>query len=264
MALQLAFEATGTGSPVVILHGLLGSSRNWQSVAKAVAPHHRVLCVDQRNHGRSPWAPTMGYEEMAADVRALIEAQGLERPVVIGHSMGGKTAMALALETPQAIGRLVVVDIAPVSYPDRFSSYVDAMQRVDMEHLTRRADATLQLATRIQDMDVVGFLMQNLVSQGSHLDWRVNLAGIGSSMPTLTGFPTELLQRAFPGRTTLIRGALSDYVQPDDVEVMRASFPDLTVVDIQGAGHWVHADRPADFVAALDLAPAPPASVRAR
>jgi pimeloyl-ACP methyl ester carboxylesterase len=239
----------------VILHGLLGSSRNWQSVARALAPHHRVLCVDLRNHGRSPWAPTMGYAEMAADVRALIEAQRLERPVVIGHSMGGKTAMALALETPEAIGRLVVVDIAPVSYPDRFSSYVEAMQRVDMEHLTRRADATLQLATRIQDMDVVGFLMQNLVSQGSHFDWRVNLAAIGSSMPALSGFPAESLSRHYSGPTTLIRGALSDYVQPGDVEVMRAAFLDLSVVDIQGAGHWVHADRPAEFLAALGLTP---------
>ena len=180
MPLPLAFEATGAGPPVVILHGLLGSSRNWQSVAKALASRHRVLCVDQRNHGRSPWAPTMGYSEMAADVRLLIEAQGLERPTLIGHSMGGKTAMVLALETPAAVGQLVVVDIAPVSYPDRFSSYVEAMQRVDVAHLTKRADANLQLATRLQDVDIVGFLMQNLVSQGSHFDWRVNLAAIGS------------------------------------------------------------------------------------
>ena len=251
MALQLAFESTGTGSPVVILHGLLGSSRNWQSVAKALAPQHRVLCVDLRNHGRSPWAPTMDYSEMAADVRMLIEAQGLERAAVIGHSMGGKTAMALALETPEVVGRLVVVDVAPVSYPDRFSSYVDAMQRVDTEALTKRADATLQLAKRIQDADVVGFLMQNLVSHGAHFDWRVNLAAIGGAMPAITGFPADLLLRRYPGPTTLIRGTLSDYVRADDVELTRRSFPDLTVVDIQGAGHWVHADRPGDFVAAL-------------
>ena len=241
---------------MVILHGLLGSSRNWQSVAKALASRHRVLCVDQRNHGRSPWAPTMGYSEMAADVRLLIEAQGLERPTLIGHSMGGKTAMVLALETPAAVGQLVVVDIAPVSSPDRFSSYVEAMQRVDVAHLTKRADANLQLATRLQDVDIVGFLMQNLVSQGSHFDWRVNLAAIGSSMPAITGFPAELLSRRYAGPTTLIHGALSDYVQAEEIELTRTSFPDLRVVDIPGAGHWVHADRPAEFIAALPLSPA--------
>jgi pimeloyl-ACP methyl ester carboxylesterase len=127
------------------------------------------------------------------------------------------------------------------------------MQRVDVAHLSRRADATLQLATRLQDVDVVGFLMQNLVSQGSHFDWRVNLAAIGSSMPAITGFPAELLSRRYPGPTTLVRGALSDYVQPEDIELTRRPFPDLQVVDIQGAGHWVHADRPGDFVAALGL-----------
>jgi esterase len=251
MALQLAFESSGEGPPVVILHGLLGSSRNWRSIAKALAPRHRVLCVDLRNHGQSPWAPTMGYSEMAADVRMLIEAQQLDRPVVIGHSMGGKTAMALALEAPEAIGRLVVVDIAPVSYPDRFSSYIDAMQRVDTASLRKRADASQLLAQRIHDSDLVGFLMQNLVSHGAHFDWRVNLPAIGAEMHSITSFPAELQLRRYIQPTTLIRGALSDYVQSDDLDVFREMFPDLDVIDVQGAGHWVHADRPGEFLAAL-------------
>ena len=114
MALQLAFEDTGTGPPVVVLHGLFGSGANWRSVARALAPHHRVLCVDLRNHGHSPWTDSMDYLEMADDVRALIARQGLSRPTVVGHSMGGKTAMALALTSPASVGNLVVVDIAPV------------------------------------------------------------------------------------------------------------------------------------------------------
>jgi pimeloyl-ACP methyl ester carboxylesterase len=259
MAVQLAFEAIGDGPPVVILHGLLGSGRNWRSVAKAIAPDHRVYCVDMRNHGQSPWAPSMSYPEMAEDVRMLIESQRLDKPVVIGHSMGGKTAMVLALEAPKLIGRLIVVDIAPVSYPDRFSSYVEAMQAVDTHTLTKRADAMQQVAQRIQDTDVVGFLMQNLVPRDHHFDWRVNLGVIGAQLSVLSGFPQELLARRYQGPTTLIRGSLSDYVQPPDRAVFAQMFPGLQVIDIQGAGHWVHADKPVEFLAALALTRTPAA-----
>ena len=131
MPLQLAFETFGEGPPAVILHGLFGSGRNWRGIAQALSARYRVYCVDLRNHGASPWAATMSYPEMAADVRMLIETEGLDRPVVIGHSMGGKTAMALALESPATVGRLVVVDIAPASYPDQVPPYLDAMRGVD-------------------------------------------------------------------------------------------------------------------------------------
>lgn len=251
MALQLAFEAVGEGPPVVILHGLLGSSRNWRSVAKVLAPSHRVFSVDLRNHGQSPWAATMSYSEMAADVRMVIESQRLGAPVLIGHSMGGKAAMVLALETPALVANLVVVDIAPVSYPDRFSAYLEAMSAVDTNALTKRADAMQLLTQRIHDNDVVGFLMQNLVAQGSHFDWRVNLPAISAEMSAITGFPAELLLRRYVKPTTLIRGSLSDYVQSEDLKLFREGFPDLRVIDVKSAGHWVHADRPADFLAAL-------------
>ena len=251
MPLQLAFEATGEGPPVVILHGLFGSSRNWRSVAKALASHHRVYCVDLRNHGESPWAESMTYAEMADDVRMLMGSERLDRPVVIGHSMGGKTAMALALETPAAIGRLIVVDIAPVSYADRFTEYLQAMQAVDTQSLTKRADAAQLMANKIADADVVGFLMQNLVPRDDHFDWRLNLAAIGNAIPVLRGFPEELLMRCFRGPTTLIRGSLSDYVKSADLEVFEEAFPNTRVIDIDGAGHWVHADKPVEFLAAL-------------
>ena len=256
MALQLAFEAVGDGPSVVILHGLLGSSRNWRGVAKALAPSHRVFSVDLRNHGQSPWAPTMSYSEMAADVRMLIGSEGLGAPVVIGHSMGGKTAMVLALETPALVGNLVIVDIAPVSYPDRFSDYLEVMSAVDTNALTKRADAMQLLTQRIHDNDVVGFLMQNLVAQGSHFDWRVNLPAISAEMSSITGFPAELLLRRYVKPTALIRGSLSDYVQSEDLKAFLGAFPELRVIDVKSAGHWVHADRPADFLAALAQTPA--------
>jgi esterase len=256
MSLQLSFEATGKGPSVVILHGLFGSGRNWRSVAQALATQYRVYCVDLRNHGSSPWAASMSYSEMAADVRMLIESEGLGAPVVIGHSMGGKTAMALALTTPAMVGRLIVVDIAPVSYVDRFTSYVEAMRAVDTQSLTQRADAMRQITAKVQNTDVVGFLMQNLVMRDEHFDWRLNLAVIGAEVPVLSGFPPELLLHSYEGNAALIRGSLSDYVQPADEAALSESFPTMRVVEIERAGHWVHADQPTEFLAALGLLPA--------
>ena len=158
MALQLAFEDTGTGPPVVVLHGLFGSSANWRSVARALAPHHRVLCVDLRNHGQSPWADSMDYLEMAEDVRTLIARQGLSRPTVVGHSMGGKTAMALALTSPVSVGNLVVVDIAPVAYEHDQMRYIDAMRGVDLAGIGRRSQADAALAERVPEAAVRAFL----------------------------------------------------------------------------------------------------------
>jgi esterase len=256
MPLQLAFEALGEGPPVVILHGLFGSRRNWRSIAQALSANHRVLCVDLRNHGASPWAATMSYAEMAADVRMLIQTEGLDRPVLIGHSMGGKTAMTLALESPESIGRLIVVDIAPVSYADRLTPYVEAMQSINPRTTADRAEAMRQMSAKIPDAAAVGFLLQNLVVRDDHFDWRLNLPAIGAAVPALCAFPPELSSRRFDGPALLIAGALSDYVSPSDRAAFAELFPQAQTVEIDGAGHWVHADRPAEFVAALELVPA--------
>ncbi len=254
MPLQLAFEETGTGPPVIILHGLFGSSSNWRSVARALAPLHRVLCVDLRNHGASPWAETMGYADMAADVLALMQAQRLRRPWVVGHSMGGKTAMALALMDPAAVGGLVVVDIAPVAYADRMTQYVQAMGGLDADSLASRAAAQSRLAELLPDPGVVGFLLQNLVSRNDHFDWRLNLAAIGLAVPELSGFPPELLGRRYDGPASLIYGSRSDYVTPADAARFAELFPQAQMHAVAGAGHWVHADKPVEFIAVLQQA----------
>ena len=254
MALQLAFEDSGGGPPVIILHGLFGSSSNWRSVARALAPQHRVFCVDLRNHGASPWADSMGYLEMAADVLALIQAQRLRQPVLVGHSMGGKTAMALALLEPSAVGGLVVVDIVPVAYADRMTPYVQAMGGIDAASLASRGAAQRRLAELLPDPGVVGFLLQNLVSRNDHFDWRLNLAAIGLAVPQLSGFPPELLGRRYGGPATLIYGTRSDYVTPADAARFAELFVQARVQAIEGAGHWVHADKPAEFIAALQQA----------
>lgn len=258
MPLQLAFEETGSGPPVLILHGLFGSSSNWRSVARALAPRHRVLCVDLRNHGASPWADTMGYLEMAADVRALLQARRLQQPWVVGHSMGGKTAMALALMDPAAVGGLVVVDIAPVAYADRMTQYVQAMGGIDTASLANRAAAQRRLTELLSDPGVVGFLLQNLVNRNDHFDWRLNLAAIGLAVPQLSGFPPELLGSRYDGPAALIHGMRSDYVTPADAARFAELFPQVRLPGhlqpIEGAGHWVHADKPAEFMTALQHA----------
>ena len=262
MPLTLEFEETGAGPPVVILHGLFGASRNWRSVAQALAPQHRVLCVDLRNHGASPWADSMGYLEMAADVQALIARQRLHQPLLVGHSMGGKTAMALALQNPAAIGGLVVVDIAPVAYADRMTPYVQAMAGLDLAGLAGRAVAQSRLAERLAgllagrraDPGVVGFLLQNLVSHDGRFDWRLNLAAISAAVPGLSGFPAELRGRQYGGPSMLVYGTQSDYVTPGHAADFVDWFPQSRQIAIAGAGHWLHAEQPAAFIAALQQA----------
>ena len=254
MALQLAFEDTGSGPAVVILHGLFGSGSNWRSVARALAPRRRVLCVDLRNHGNSPWADSMDYLEMAEDVRILIERHGLPSPTVIGHSMGGKTAMALALTSPACVGNLVVVDIAPVPYADRFTPYVEAMRSIDAAASASRTETQRRLAERLPDPTTAPFLMQNLVSRNDHFDWRLNLAAISLSVPALSSFPSALLGRRFAGPVSLIHGAASDYVAAADIEAFRSLFPAFEAHSIEGAGHWVHAEAPQAFLSALQPA----------
>lgn len=251
MALQLAFEDIGIGPPVVILHGLFGSGANWRSVAQALATSHRVLCADLRNHGNSPWADSMDYLEMAEDVRTLIARLELPSPTVVGHSMGGKTAMALALISPASVGRLVVVDIAPVPYADRFTPYVEAMRGINAAATASRTEAQRRLAERLPDPATAAFLVQNLISRNDHFDWRLNLAAIGLSVPALSAFPSVLLGRCFRGPVSLIRGGLSDYVAARDIESFTDLFPDFQAHVIEGAGHWVHAERPQAFLSTL-------------
>lgn len=251
MPLNLACESTGSGPPLVVLHGLFGSSGNWRGIARELASTHSVHCVDLRNHGASPWADSMGYIEMADDVLQLIRTLRLDRPAVVGHSMGGKTAMALALRQPSAVSRLVVVDIAPVPYADTLTPFAEAMRNADVVAAASRAEVQRRLQDSAPDPVVVPFLMQNLVMRNDHFDWRLNLLAISIAMPQLSSFPSELLGARFAGPVTVIAGERSDYVAQCDGAAFRPMFDDLEVDVVAGAGHWVHADRPVAFVASL-------------
>ena len=248
--MELNAIVTGEGTPLVILHGLFGSARNWGLIARGLADVRQVHALDAPNHGASPWTETMSYDGMAADVADYIERRGLIPCDILGHSMGGKTAMVLSLDRPELVEGLVVVDIAPVayvraSYPD----YIEAMRSVDLSALHRRADIEAALAPAIPDPALRAFLLQNLVSEHGRFRWRLNLDGIAASLPALVGFPERAA--GFDGPATFLAGERSDYIRPRDETAIRRFFPHSTVVEIGQAGHWPHADQPKKFLAAV-------------
>lgn len=252
MAVALSYKSEGTAGPaVVILHGLLGSSSNWRSIARRLAVRHRVFCPDLRNHGDSPHVHGMSYAAMAEDVLAFLDARGIDAATIIGHSMGGKTAMRLALDAPRRVGRLVVVDIAPAESRHDHLPTLAAMAAVDLRRVTRRADADAMLAGAIPEPGMRQFVLQNLVSAPSGFEWRVNIPAIEAGMGDLLDFPVDAAATPYAGPTLFVRGALSDYVGPEHEPGIRALFPHAEIVTIEGAGHWVHAEQPARFLAAL-------------
>jgi esterase len=252
MPLELAFEALGSGPPVVILHGLFGAGRNWANVAQSLAADYRVYLPDARNHGASPWAESMSYVEMAHDVLALIEREQLQRPFVVGHSMGGKTAMTLALSHPHAVGGLAVIDIAPESYAGQFSSYVSAMRNLDVAGAAGRREIRRALAESLSADAPADFLMQNLRRERDRFDWRLNLLATGLCMRDLCDFPATLRNACYEGPALFVAGAESDYLQPASLPGIRAMFPGAALERIADAGHWVHADQPDALLCGLN------------
>jgi esterase len=247
-ALDLAAAEEGAGPPVLVLHGLFGSGRNWATVAKALAATHRVFALDLRNHGASPWAPTMSYAEMAGDVAAFIRRRGLASAALIGHSMGGKAAMMLALAEPALVERLVVVDVAPAAYEPTLGAYVRAMQAVDLARVARRSDAEPALATTVVSTAERGFLLQNLVIEEGGARWRLNLAALAAAMPAISGFPVLPAETRYDGPALFLAGARSGYVQQAHEPAIRRLFPGAEIVRIAEAGHWVHAEQQAAFL----------------
>jgi len=251
MTIALTAGEYGQGKPVGILHGLFGAARNWAGIARHLAQRHRVIAFDLRNHGTSPWADTMDYPEMAEDVRVAMRARGHRGYALIGHSMGGKVAMTAALTAPAEIERLVVVDIAPVVYQGSHLGYVQAMCGLDLAAVTRRGDADKALAGAIPDPAERAFLLQNLVLGDGPPRWRPNLAAIEAALPALSGFPAVPSGTVYGGPTLFIAGENSDYVCPDYETEIAGLFPNARVVSIASAGHWVQAEQPDAFLAAV-------------
>lgn len=251
MALDLAFTEYGSGPPLLILHGLFGSAGNWSSIARRLAADHRVLAVDLRNHGASPWAETMTYDAMAEDVLALMARQGLGPTVVLGHSMGGKVAMVMAFQAAERIERLIAVDVAPVAYPPVLRSLAEAMRAVDLRGVTRRSEVDALLRPAVPDDATRMFLLQNLVSAPDGLRWRLNLDAIIAGMDDISGFPALRPDQVYGGPTLFLRGERSGYIEDRHKAVILRHFPRTRIETIPGAGHWVHAEQPEAFLRAV-------------
>ena len=243
--MRLAVHAAGEGPPVVLLHGLFGSARNLGALQRALAEQFRVVSLDLRNHGDSPHDPVMDYAAMAADVLETLEAEGVPQAAVLGHSMGGKVAMKLALHAPGAVRRLVVADIAPVSYPSHFGAYVAAMLAVPAGFSRPEADAALMEA--IPDKAIRSFLLHNFRSGAG---WRVGLKEIAAALPLIEAWGDDGTQ-PYAGPALFVTGARSDYVQEKDRPAIRRLFPAARFVAIREAGHWLHAEQPAAFNATV-------------
>jgi len=252
--LDLNLVETGGGAPIGILHGLFGSAQNWLGIAKALAPRYRVLAMDARNHGASPWAERCDYHAMAQDVAHTLSRRGVDRCTMIGHSMGGKTAMTLALTMPHLVERLVIVDIAPVRYEPRVIEYITAMQQIDPGAATRRSDVEAALVPLVGDAGLRQFLLQNLVrGDEGRYRWRLNLAALRAGIGDLTGFPDFPAGRSYAGSALFMAGAQSDYVRPEHRPRIAALFPRSEIVSVPAAGHRIHVENPAGFLAALEV-----------
>lgn len=248
--MELHTTELGEGDPVVLLHGLFGAGSNFGAVQKRLAGRHRVLAMELRNHGHSPRDAAMDYAAMAADVIETMEARGAVPAAVLGHSMGGKVAMTLALVRPEAVARLVIADVAPVAYPPALRGYVAAMRAVPLHPGLTRREADTALREAVPQLGVRGFLLQNLRFESDPPTWRLGLAEIEAAMPVVEGFPD--LPGRYPGPVLVLAGERSDYVRPEYHARIRALFPAARFAVVPDAGHWLHAENPEGFLGALE------------
>jgi pimeloyl-ACP methyl ester carboxylesterase len=247
--MRLNHIESGAGPPVVLLHGLFGTARNFGTVQRALAPLFHVIAMDARNHGASPHGAGMKYPTLAADVLETLDALGIERTAVIGHSMGGKTAMTLAIMSPERVGRLLVADIAPVPYQHANDSVAEALLAIPLHAGLTRAEAEAALMDAVPSPSVRTFLIQNL-QFGPRPHWRIGLEEIAAAIPDLEGW--ESPTGTYSGPALFVSGARSDYVLPEHRPVIRALFPTARFVIVKNAGHWLHADNPAGFLSVAE------------
>lgn len=246
--MQLFYKQYSTaGQALIILHGLFGQQGNWTTQAKVLAEDFKVYGFDVRNHGRSPHADGMSYPEMADDIAQTMDSLDIANATFIGHSMGGKIAMQLALDSPERVDKLVVVDIAPVAYETGPNQELKALLSVDLEQVKSRADVDALLQADVPVKAIREFLLTNLQRDSSgEFQWRMNLPVIAKDYALLKGW--EKTSRQFSGDTLFVKGELSSYLLPEYKEQTLAQFPKASVKVVSNAGHWVHNEKPEQFI----------------
>jgi esterase len=249
--MELAYKRYGKqgNQPLIILHGLLGLSDNWVTFGRRIADEgFDVVIPDQRNHGMSPHSDVFNYLAMTDDLLELIEKLDIELPILLGHSMGGKVAMRFAIENPDLVKQLQVVDISLKAYGERpyHRSIIQAMKSVDLKSIANRNEVEDLLKERIKNLRIRQFLMKNLYwKEKGMLDWRINLDGIAQNLDQM--FDAIDTDKTFIRPTLFIRGGESDYILPEDYQHIRQNFPAAEIITIEGTSHWVHAEAPEKF-----------------
>lgn len=261
--MKLFSRHIGNGWPLIIVHGLYGSSDNWLSVAKRLEKHFSIYLIDLRNHGNSPHSPNHSYEAMALDLNEFIEDNHIEKPILVGHSMGGKVVMQYGLMYPNKVQRMVAVDISPLSSInshhkrhifEEHQSIISILQHLPLETINNYKEADTLLSEHITSERLRGFLLKSLSRKQHGFKWKFNLEVLAEQIGSImNGFdinnPTHINQKSFP--ILFIKGNESDYIDDDDLDAIRLFYPESEVTRIDNAGHWVHAEQQEQFVAVL-------------
>ncbi|MGM0549460.1 MAG: alpha/beta fold hydrolase [Bacteroidota bacterium] len=260
--MDLFYRQLGEGHPLIIIHGLYGSSDNWMSIGKILAEKYQVFLIDQRNHGESGHHDEHNYPAMREDLKDFMDKHNLQKATLLGHSMGGKTAIYFAAEYPERVERLIVVDISPCSYKDADSfqtkthtQIINALQSINLNTLKSRSEADKQLSEYIQQKRIRQFLLKNLYrNEEKEFRWKLNLPILKKHLSeTMDGFTADTVEKDVTGFPVLfIRGEESDYIQEKDIEATKKLFPMAEIVSIPNAGHWVHAEQPDAFLKAVN------------
>lgn len=243
--MKLFFREAGQGDPMIILHGLFGSSDNWYTLSKLFAAHFRVFTIDQRNHGQSPHSAGHDYKLLTEDLEEFVKEHALNKPVILGHSMGGKTAMNFAIKDPGKTGKLIVVDIMPKVNILKHDNILEGMKSLDLAKLQSRSEAEQILSKQIPNADERQFIMKNLARNDQQgFEWKINLAALDENIERMG----EGLQYSgqYTGPTLFIKGAKSGYYRPGDESAVATYFPNAKWVTMD-TGHWVQAEKPKEF-----------------
>lgn len=244
--MNLFFRKTGEGSPLIILHGLFGSSDNWLSIAKVLGNNHTVYSVDQRNHGQSPHSDFFNYKIMANDLKAFIEENNIDNPIILGHSMGGKTAMQFAVNNPKMLKKLILVDIGAKSYPIHHDTILKGLNSINIDELKSRGEADQQLSKYVSETGIRQFLLKNIARSADGFKWKMNLPIIEKEIEQVgIGLSNNDF---YKGDTLFIRGKNSNYILDEDIDGLNYHFPKYKLETIENAGHWLHAEQPEKFV----------------
>lgn len=245
--MKLYHREIGEGKPLIILHGLFGSSDNWMSIAKQLEDRFKMYLVDQRNHGQSPHSEDFNYQAMAEDLEQFIADNQIDNPHILGHSMGGKVAMNFALQHTDLWDKLIVVDIAPKAYPVHHGTILEGLKSIPAEQIKSRGEADKQLSQYIRDMGTRQFLLKNLARKDSGgFEWKINLPVIDSKIEDMGQGIEERV--ATEKEVLFIRGAKSEYIMDEDSILINQLFPNAEIKTVENAGHWVHAEQPDEVV----------------